>query len=165
MRRHAGAEWTVFAGISESVVLTLVPLSVKAAMAFVAENHRHHPRVVGGLFAVGLADNSQLVGVAIVGRPVARMIAGDTAEVTRLCSLGTKNACSMLYNACARAAKALGYRKIITYTLESESGASLKAAGWALVGRAGGGTWSRGSRPRIDKHPTEGKFKWERELV
>lgn len=144
--------------------MVLVPMTVKAAMRFIKDHHRHHPHVVGGLFAVGVSDQSGVIGVAIVGRPVARMIGSDTAEVTRLCTLGTKNACSMLYNACARAAKALGYRAIITYTLESESGVSLRASGWTFVGRSAGGTWSRGSRIRIDKHPTEPKLKWEKLL-
>lgn len=96
------------------------------------------------------------------GRPVARVLQdGWTAEVTRLCTLGDKNACSMLYAASWRAARALGYRRLITYTLKSEGGASLRASGWRLVGEAGGGSWSRKNRPRVDMHPLEQKQLWE----
>jgi hypothetical protein len=86
---------------------------------------------------------------------------GWTAEVTRLCTDGTPNACSMLYRAAWRAARSLGYRRLITYTLAEEGGASLRASGFTLLGEAGGGSWSRGNRPRVDKHPTQGKLKWE----
>lgn len=101
--------------------------------------------------------------MAIVGNPNARMLLDDyTAEVTRLCVLdGYPNACSMLYAACWRAARALGYRRLGTYTLPEEGGASLRAAGWRLVGEAGGGSWDRRQRPRVDRHPTQGKLRWE----
>jgi hypothetical protein len=103
--------------------------------------------------------------VAIVGRPVARHLAdGFTAEVTRLASDGTRNACSMLYGAAWRAARALGYRRLVTYTLAEERGASLRGAGWRLVGEAGGGSWNRPKvgRARVDMHPTQRKLRWER---
>jgi len=90
---------------------------------------------------------------------------GYTAEVTRLCTDGTPHACSLLYGAAARAAKALGYRKIITYILESESGVSLRASGWRMDRQSGGGSWSRPSRGRDDKHPTEAKTRWVRDLA
>jgi len=86
---------------------------------------------------------------------------GWTLEVNRACTDGTKNANSMLYGACWRVTKALGYRKLITYTLPEESGASLRAAGWKCIGEAGGERWSRASRPRIDTHPTQTKLRWE----
>jgi hypothetical protein len=142
--------------------LTIVPMTLSEAKEIVRSNHRHHRPPVGGLFAVGCSDGIKVVGVAVVGRPVARMLCDDfTAEVTRLCTDGTKNACSMLYGASWRAARALGYKRLVTYILNSESGASLVASGWKCVGEAGGGSWSRKSRPRVDKHPTQTKIRWE----
>lgn len=142
--------------------MALQPLAIKEAQAFVARHHRHHTAPNGGLFAVGINDGTAVVGCAIVGRPVARLNwDGYTAEVTRLCVLeGQRNGCSMLYRACWRAAVALGYRRLITYTLESEGGASLRASGFQLVGVRGGGTWNRADRPRVDKHPTQQKLLW-----
>lgn len=140
------------------------PLTLREANAFVKRHHRHHKPPQGGLFAIGCAfeGSEQPCGVAIVGRPVARMSDdGWTAEVTRLCSDGTRNVCSMLYRACWRAAKAMGYRRLITYTLESEGGASLRGAGATLIGEAGGGSWNRECRPRVDSHPLQRKLKWE----
>lgn len=103
-----------------------------------------------------------MVGVAIAGNPVARMLNdGLTIEITRCCTDGTRNACSMLYGAVWRAARAMGFRRGITYTLPEEGGASLRAAGWRLVGEAGGGSWDREGRPRTDKHPTQTKLRWE----
>ena len=119
--------------------LRLVPVSLREANAYVDAYHRHHGRVVGHKFSVGCEQDGQLVGVAIVGRPVSRYLDnGSTLEVTRLCSNGERNVCSFLYGAAARAAKALGFRKIITYTLDTEPGTSLKAAGWTCAGLAGG---------------------------
>lgn len=142
--------------------LTVVPVTLTDACAYVAQHHRHHRPPRGGLFALGVANDGQIVGVAIVGRPVARALQdGWTAEVTRLCTDGTRNACSILYAAAWRAARALGWRKLITYTLPEEGGASLRAAGWRLIGEAGGGSWNVPSRPRVDKHPTQVKFRWE----
>jgi hypothetical protein len=86
---------------------------------------------------------------------------GFTLEVNRSCTDGTPNANSMLYGACMRAAFALGYKKVITYTLKSESGASLTAANWKCIGEAGGGSWNRQSRPRVDKQPLQKKLRWE----
>ena len=103
------------------------------------------------------------MGVAIVGRPVARALADEwTAEVTRVAVLdGVKNGCSMLYGACWRAARALGYRKLVTYTLATEPGTSLRAAGWREVASVRGRSWHCRSRPRVDKHPTQDKLRWE----
>jgi hypothetical protein len=132
------------------------------ANEYVARLHRHHKPVVGHLFSLGAVLGSTLVGVAIIGRPVARMRDdGVTAEVTRLCTDGTRNACSFLYGASARAAFALGYQRIGTYILASEDGTTLKAAGWRMIGQTKGGSWSRPSRGRDDKHPTEPKTLFE----
>jgi hypothetical protein len=143
-------------------------MTLTEAKAFVAENHRHHKAPVGGLFAIGLSQyddvsyDSKIVGVVVVGRPVARMLAdGWTVEVTRLATDGSRNACSMLYRASWRAARAMGYRRLVTYTLPEEGGSSLRAAGFRLIGEAGGGSWSRDSRPRVDLHPTQTKLRWE----
>jgi hypothetical protein len=137
-------------------------ITLGEANAFVAEHHRHHKPVVGHLFSIGASVDEKIVGVVIVGRPVARMRDdGETAEVTRLCTDGTRNACSFLYGAAARAAFALGFRRIGTYILASESGTSLTGAGWRLVGERGSGSWSRSSRPRVDKHPLQGKLLFE----
>jgi hypothetical protein len=138
-------------------------MTLREARAYVTQNHRHHRAPQGGLFAIGAAAGDTIVAVAIVGRPVSRMLDDDyTAEVTRLCSDGTRNACSLLYSACWRAARAMGYRRLVTYTLPEEGGASLRAAGWRLVGEAGGGSWSRDGRPRVDTHPQQIKLRWER---
>jgi len=116
--------------------------------------------VVGHKFSIGLRD-SELRGVAIVGRPVSRVMDnGETLEVTRCCTDGTPNACSMLYGAARRATFALGYDRLITYTLASEAGSSLRAAGWKLIGLRKGGSWNVPSRPRTDKHPTGKKLLW-----
>ena len=137
-------------------------MTLAEANAFVRVHHRHHQPVPGAKFCVGVSDGEQIVGVAIVGRPVARIADnGWTLEVNRSCTDGTKNANSMLYGACRRVAFALGYRKLITYTLPSESGRSLVAAGWTCLGEAGGGKWSRAARPRVDTHPTQTKLRWE----
>lgn len=142
--------------------LALWPVRLDEANAFVARHHRHHKPVVGHKFSIGAALGDILVGVAIIGRPVSRMRDdGATLEVTRLCTDGTRNACSFLYGAAARAAFALGYRRVGTYILASESGASLKASGWRLIGERGGGSWSRSDRPRIDIAPTEPKLLFE----
>lgn len=138
-------------------------ISLDEANAFVEELHRHHPPVVGHLFSIGAFLGEHLVGIVIVGRPVARMRDdGLTAEVTRLCTDGTRNACSFLYGKAARAAFALGFLRIGTYTLPDEGGASLRAAGWHLIGERGGGEWSVPSRRRRSaRFPTGTKLLWE----
>jgi hypothetical protein len=113
-------------------------------------------------FALAAEDEAGIKGVVTVGRPVSRYLDdGSTAEVTRLCTLGGRNVCSFLYSAARRAALAMGYTRVITYILVSESGASLKASGWRFVRTTKGGSWSRPSRPREDKHPVEAKQLWE----
>jgi hypothetical protein len=143
--------------------LSVVPLSLAEANEFVRIHHRHHKPAVGHKFSLGVADESgQVRGVAIVGRPVARMSDnGWTLEVNRCATDGTPNACSALYGAAWRAAKALGYKRLITYTLPEEGGSSLRGAGWICLGEAGGGSWSCKSRPRIDTHPLQTKLCWE----
>lgn len=145
--------------------LELCPVTLREARAFVAQHHRHHPPPQGGLFAVGVAVGETMVGVAIVGKPVARMVARlpYVAEITRLAVLPHFfNACSMLYGACWRVARAMGYRRLITYILNTEHGASAKAAGFRVVAETKGGSWDRKSRPRVDLHPTQGKLRLER---
>ena len=111
-------------------------------------------------------QDGRLVGVAIVGRPVSRYLDdGLTLEVNRLCTTGEKNACSMLYAAAARAAKAMGYRKIITYTLDTEPGTSLRAAGWVCAGSAGGKRWTGKRRPVVDLCPPQMKLRYEKVLT
>jgi hypothetical protein len=134
------------------VTLTLVPVSFADACAFVAEHHRHHAPPRGHKFSLGVADGTTLVGVAIVGRPIARHLNdGQTLEVTRAATDGTRHANSMLYAAAWRAAKALGYRRLISYTQADESGSSLRAAGWRIVAeRPARPGWHTPSRPRRD---------------
>ena len=142
--------------------LTHVRIDLDEANAFVRKHHRHHKPVVGHLFSLGAASNGEIVGIVIVGRPVARLRDdGETAEVTRLCTDGTKNACSFLYGAAARAAFALGFKRIGTYILASEPGTSLTAAGWRMIGETPGRSWSVPSRPRVDTHPLEPRFLFE----
>jgi hypothetical protein len=144
------------------MTIELCPVTLGEARSFVDQHHRHHPAPVGGLFAVGATDGESVVAVAIVGRPVARELQdGFTAEVTRLCSDGSRNACSLLYGAAWRACRAMGYRKLVTYTLASEPGASLRAAGWSVVAEVRGRSWSCTTRPRVDKHPLQAKLRWE----
>ena len=152
------------AGMENAVSLSVVPLDFATAAAFVAKHHRHHTPPVGHKFSLGAMDGERLCGVVIVGRPVSRVRDnGLTLEVTRLCTDGTRNACSFLYGAAARACFALGYRRIGTYILKSEPGTSLKAAGWKLIGERGGGSWTTPSRPRDDHHPLEPKLLFEAE--
>jgi len=143
--------------------LSPMPLSREKANAFIAAHHRHHGRVCGHFFAIGAVRGGDLVGVAIVGRPVSRHLQdGWTAEVTRLCALeGAPNVCSFLYAACWRAARAIGFRRLITYTLTTEPGTSLRAAGWRVVHETRAESWDRRKRPRADKHPTQEKLRWE----
>lgn len=144
------------------MALSVCPVKLPEANAFVRLHHRHHKPVVGHKFSLGAVMGGELVGVAIIGRPVSRMRDdGKTLEVTRLCTDGTRNACSFLYGASARAAFALGYQRIGTYILASEGGASLRATGWKLLGERGGGSWDRESRSRTDSHPTEPKMLFE----
>jgi hypothetical protein len=129
---------------ANAIKLTIVPVELKEANAFIAGVHRHHQPTVGHRFSVGVIDEQRnLRGVAVIGRPVARLAGHprQVLEVTRLATDGTPNACSMLYGAAARVGKQLGYGKIQTYILEEESGTSLRAAGWSMEAMSrGGGT-------------------------
>lgn len=142
--------------------LQIVPITFKEANSFVTVNHRHHGKVVGCKFCVAVSDGRSIRGVAIIGRPVARSLDdGWTLEINRCCTDGVKMGCSMLYAAAWRVARALGYRKLVTYILESEPGTSLGAAGWQCVGKVKGRSWHCPSRPRYDKHPTVNKLRFE----
>ena len=142
--------------------LELQPISYPEACRFISKHHRHHLPPQGWKFGIAVNDGVKVVGVITVGRPVARMLDdGWTLEVTRCCTDGTPNAPSKLYGAAVRAAIALGYKRVITYTLQSEPGTSLLCSNWKLVGSAGGGTWNRKDRPRIDLHSIEQKQLWE----
>lgn len=146
------------------MTLTVTPISLREACAYVATVHRNHAMPQGGKFAVAVSDETGVRGVAIVGRPVARRLDdGWTAEVTRCATDGARNACSMLYRAAWRAASAMGYRRLITYTLQDEGGASLRGAGFHLVGLRGGGNWNKRGRPRVDTaaHLQGQKLLWE----
>ena len=155
-----------------TIRFTLRAVELSDANAFVARLHRHHKPVQGHRFSIGAFVDDRLVGVAIVGRPVARRCDQSImVEVTRLCTDGTDNACSVLYGAAARAAKALGYQRIQTYILETETGASLKASGWTNEGPTGGGQWKhtddnwRLFPTRRTDQPTCGKVRWSKSLV
>lgn len=133
------------------VCMEITPINFEEANAYVSAFHRHHKPMQGCKFCLAVSDGDKVVGVAIVGRPVARMLDnGWTLEVNRCCTDGTKNACSMLYSSAWKAAKALGYKRLITYTLPEEGGASLRASNWKCIGLKGGGNWNVKSRPRID---------------
>lgn len=134
------------------------PLTLTQANEYVEKLHRHHKKVQGHRFSIGLWEQDTLIGVAICGRPVARLVPQDQVlEVTRLRTDGSKNACSQLYGACARVAREMGFHKIQTYILHSETGTSLVASGWQLSHTTAPGSWSRPSRHRTDKHLTEAK--------
>lgn len=145
------------------------------AKRFVNEQHRHNEAPIGWSFGVGIEKDGQLVGVAMAGRPSARKLqAGDPylIEITRITTLGDKNACTMLYGAVCRAAKALGYRTAITYTLPEEGGANIRAAGFLLDAELPAARpWSQPSRPRYEAtllgprlRPSGPKIRWKRVL-
>lgn len=151
--------------------LRAIPLTLREANELISRMHRHHKPVQGHRFTIGAENNGDfrdfighgcLVGAAVVGRPTARMTDQyRIAEVTRLVSDGSKNVCSMLYAACARAAEAMGYDSIQTFILDDEPGTSLKAAGWEFVAWSEGGDWNRPSRGgRRTDQPMQRKQKW-----
>lgn len=150
-----------------SLICTEIPF--RLAADFVNSKHRHHKAPTGHKFSLGafrsVGDDFDLVAVAIVGRPSSpRLDARKAWEVTRLCSDGSKNACSFLYAACAREAKRRGSKWIITYILKKELGTSLKAAGWHRTITTPGKSWNVPSRPRVDKHPLGKKIRYEKYL-
>lgn len=137
------------------------PTTFRKACAFVAALHRHHKPPQGHKFSICLMDGKRMVGVAIVGNPVERKHDDFTAQVTRLCTDGTPNACSMLYSACRRICSAMGYEKCNTFTGPGEAGTSLVAAGWVEVVTSSSRSWNVPSRPRTDKTPLGKRRKWE----
>ena len=147
------------------------PITLKDANAFVRANHRHHDSATGCKFAIGLyktvGSKDVLIGTAICGRPVSRMLDdGYTLEINRLCVTEEGNCCSMLYGACSRIAREMGYRKVITYILESEPGISLKASGFTLEDACcGGKNWSGSRRRANNTVPEEYKQRWVKLLA
>lgn len=138
------------------------PITKAEADEFIRRFHSHHLPTVGWKFGIACNDGTKVVGVIVIGRPVARALDdGWTAEVTRCCTDGTPHVASKLYAAAWRAARAMGYRRMVTYTLKEEAGTSLKAAGWKALYETAGGSWSCPSRPRVDKHPLRQKVLWE----
>lgn len=156
--------------------MTIRPITLRAANAYVAQHHQHHRHnqpTNGHKWSVACYDGDRLCGVAIAGQPVARKLDdGLTVEIRRVCTDGTYNACSILYGACARIARDMGYKRVVTYTLISEPGTSLKASGFMNCGEAGGTSWDMPSRPREvvqttlfgteRKYPNEKKIRWEK---
>ena len=142
--------------------MKIVPITQKEAKAFIDRHHRHMNAARGSVFQVAAEKDGEVVGVAMCGRPVARNLHdGWTLEVNRMCTDGTRNACSFLYAACWRVARNLGYRKVITYILESEPGTSLFAVDWKLVGKTKAASWNCKSRPRVDLYPLQNKLRFE----
>ena len=145
--------------------MRIAPITFKVASEYINRYHRHHNATVGCKFCIAVVDDSgQIHGVAVCGRPVSRHLDdGATLEINRVCTDGTRNACSMLYGASCRIAKAMGYLKVITYTLASEDGASLKASNFVCEGTAGGTHWT-GTRNRGQNIPAEMKTRWGKNL-
>jgi hypothetical protein len=145
--------------------MKVIPLTLDEANAFVRDFHRHNKPVRGGRFFLGAEVDGELMGVVIVGRTTARLLhSATTAEVTRLCTkpAAPKNTCSFLYAAARRAWMAQGGERLVTYTLQSEGGASLRAAGWTKAATIEGEQWGRQNRPREDQPVCiEPKFRWE----
>lgn len=149
------------------MALVIKPITLKEANKYVAEHHRHHKPTTGHKFSVCCRDESGILhGVAICGRPVSRYLDdGETLEVNRVCTDGTTNACSILYGACTRIARNMGYNKIITYTLESENGSSLRASGFTFDGIAGGEVWNGKRSGRDNGVPKQKKKRWVKMLA
>lgn len=164
----AGRSGSETKSMEQDARLLLSPCELKEAQAFVEIHHRHHRPPQGSRFCLKAMRSGQTVAVAIVGRPVARFQQdGITVEITRLCSDGTENACSFLIGACQRAARALGYKRIISYTLESEMGAAWRAANMLETGSTAGGAWTgtmSNGKNRANDHPLCVKRRWEKML-
>lgn len=143
------------------------PLTIAQANDYITRHHRHHKPVVGHRFSIGAEDTGVLVGIAVVGRPVSRGCDPyAVAEVTRLATDGTKNACSFLYARAARAAEAMGFDCIQTYILDTEDGTSLKAAGWQMEGEVYGREWKRADGdPRRTDQPNTAKTRWAKSFT
>lgn len=163
-RRRSPASWASH-GRSSMSNLELRPCSFAMARDFVGLYHRHNKPPVGHKFSVACYEGDRLCGVCMVGRPVSRYLDdGVTLEVNRCCTDGTKNACSMLYGAACRAAKALGYKRIVTYTRESEPGTSLRASNWRCDGMAGGTHWTGKRYDQLEMQLDEMKIRWSKDL-
>lgn len=150
------------------MTLRVIPLTLAQLNEFVEQHHRHHKKVQGHRFSLGVMNDEHMVGACSVGRPVSRELDPYlTAEVTRLVTDGTKNACSILYAASARACQAMGFKRIQTYILENEPGTSLKASGWKLDGMTTGGDWNHSAafagKRRTDQ-PQGPKQRWVKDL-
>lgn len=144
--------------------MEIKPITLRQASAYINQHHRHHKATVGHKFSIGVFDGDRMVGCAVCGRPVSRYLDdGTTCEINRLCTDGTSNACSMLYGACCRIAKEMGYAKVITYILASENGASLRASNFVCEGEAGGTHWT-GERDKGQDIPAQMKTRWVRKL-
>ena len=148
--------------MSKRIKLRSAPITLKDANAYVSAIHRHNGPLPSAKFAVAAinADTGEVHGVAIAGLPKARMLmTTGTLEVNRVCTDGTRDCCSFLYGCCKRAAAALGYSRLITYTTLDEPGTSLKASGWSLDGEAGGGSWVE-RRGTGTLHENAKKHRW-----
>ena len=146
-------------------MLRIIPIAFRDAADYVERNHRHNKAPVGHKFSIGVAEDAVLHGVAIVGRPVSRHLDdGMTLEVYRCCTDGTRNACSILYGYAWKAAKAMGYTRLITYTRRSEPGTSLRASGWRFDGEAGGTHWTGKRYAGRQTQPDELKYRWVKEV-
>ena len=145
--------------------MRIAPITFRSASEFIDQHHRHHKATVECKFCISVIDDCGTVhGVAVCGRPVGRFLDdGFTIEINRVCSDGTPNVCSMLYGASCRIAKQMGYRKVVTYTLESENGSSLKASNFIFDGVAGGKYWT-GQRNKGQPIPNEMKKRWVKYL-
>ena len=143
--------------------LRLVPVTLRHTTAFITAHHRHLPPPRGHRVSIGATSGGTLVGVVVVGRPLARHYDdGHTAQALRVCTDGTPNACSMLLAAAWRAARAMGYQRIITYTRADEPGTSLHAAGYVLLAhRPANPGWDRPSRPRTTHTQPIGRLLWQ----
>lgn len=168
---HAREQKSCESFLLEEKSKRIAPLTLREANAFVTAHHRHHDSVTGCKFAIGLYKTvdgeDRLIGAAICGRPVSRHLDdGLTLEVNRLCTTEGGNCCSMLYGRCVRIAREMGYRKVITYILESEPGTSLKASGFYLEDECCGGKNWNGTRKRVNNTvPEEMKQRWARILT
>ncbi len=147
--------------MSQGPTLSCRWIALHRARQYVSDNHRHLPKVQGGIIALGCYDGSRLCGVAILGRPTARLFdTGERIELVRCATDGTRNAGSALYGAARRLAAAMGIPSLITYTLPEESGASLRGAGWIEEAETRGGEWTRSSRTRADAKDARQKRRW-----
>jgi hypothetical protein len=143
------------------VNLELRPWTVKQAVPFVARVHRRLPKVQGALWAICVERDGDVVGAALVGHPSRKLAEEGILSVLRVAVLeDQRNACSMLYGGCARAARAMGATSLVTYTHLDESGVSLKAAGWVDGGLTDGGSWDRAKRPRLPGVDEAAKRRW-----